>query len=289
MAVDENASSLKPHFIIIGFIAIVIVAVLLWPSADEEDVEPAVVEQPAVVEPEPIIETAPEPEPEIFEATPPPASVELDTESTYEPPVEIEEPEPEPLDISDKAIETALVTIGNSDIITDYLVNDGLLERFVVSVTNLADEEMAPNHRLLVPPTQTFRTYQQAQREWIDPASYKRYTPYVNALEKLDNARLLTLFERYEEEIQANYAQIGDPDEPFAEVFIEAIDTLLDTPEIKVPVEVFTDSVMFKYKDEQLENLSAPQKQLLRTGPDNMRRIKAKLREVKALLEERGS
>jgi hypothetical protein len=31
--------------------------------------------------------------------------------------------------------------------------------------------------------------------------------------------------------------------------------------------------------------LAAPQKQLLRTGPENMRRIKAKLREIKQILE----
>ena len=45
----------------------------------------------------------------------------------------------------------------------------------------------------------------------------------------------------------------------------------------------------YKYADDRLESLNEPQKQLLRTGPDNMRRIKAKLRELKVLVEERGS
>ncbi|MFC3094141.1 DUF3014 domain-containing protein [Alteromonas sediminis] len=289
MEADENTSSLKPHIIIAVVIAVVILAVFFWPSADE-DVEPEAPQPVAIAEPEPVVPETPEPEPEVFEATPPPSSVELDADAEIAPPpVQEDVSEPEPLDISDAAIETALVTIANSDIITNFLVNEALLERFVVSVTNLANEEMAPNHRLLEPPAQKFRTYQQAQREWIDPASYKRYTPYVDAMEQLDNTRLLTLFARYEEEIQTQYAQIGDPDEPFERVLINAIDTLLDTPEVKVPVEVYTDSVMFKYKDDRLENLSSPQKQLLRTGPDNMRRIKAKLREIKALLEERGS
>jgi hypothetical protein len=38
---------------------------------------------------------------------------------------------------------------------------------------------------------------------------------------------------------------------------------------------------MYKFADRQLESLTTPQKQLLRTGPENMRRIKAKLREIK--------
>ena len=71
-------------------------------------------------------------------------------------------------------------------------------------------------------------------------------------------------------------------------MLLSAIDELLDTPEVPVPIEVYSDSVMYKYTDERLENLDGPQKQLLRTGPDNMRRIKAKLREIKALIEQNG-
>jgi hypothetical protein len=78
--------------------------------------------------------------------------------------------------------------------------------------------------------------------------------------------------------------QIGNPSDSFDEKLKQAIDILLDTPEVPVPVEVFTDSVMYKFADNRLESLTAPQKQLLRTGPENMRRIKAKLREIKETL-----
>ena len=147
---------------------------------------------------------------------------------------------------------------------------------------------MAPNHQLLTPPEQNFRVYSQADKQWIDAASYKRYTPYVNVLESFDNEALLTVYQSYKDDIQAKYAEIGDPDKDFNSVLLSAIDELLDTPEVPVPVEVYSDSVMYKYTDERLENLDGPQKQLLRTGPDNMRRIKAKLREIKALIEQNG-
>ena len=78
--------------------------------------------------------------------------------------------------------------------------------------------------------------------------------------------------------------QIGNPSDSFDKKLKQAIDILLDTPEVPVPVEVFTDSVMYKFADNRLESLTAPQKQLLRTGPENMRRIKAKLREIKETL-----
>lgn len=281
MSENSEQKSWLPY-VIIGVVVIVLLAVLLWPSSEPAPEPAKPIEPPAIAQPETI-----EPEPaDVFEAAPQPEPVEIDPNQEVEPMPEAA-PEPEPLDISDTAVKAALETIASSPMLSRLMVNDGLLQRFVVTTTNLADDDMAPNHRLLTPPDQEFRVYTQADREWIDAASYKRYTPYVDVLESMSNEDLIALYETYQDEIQAKYAEIGDPDQPFTEVLIEAIDTLLDTPEVKMPVEVYTDSVMYKYADERLEGLSDPQKQLLRTGPDNMRRIKAKLRELKDSLMAR--
>jgi hypothetical protein len=234
--------------------------------------------------------TTPE-EPEVFEPTQPAPTVELEEKDEVEPLPETVEPEPEPLDTSDPAVKASLIesSSASEEMVNRMLVDEGLIQRFVVSVTNLANDEMAPNHQLLTPPEQNFRVYSQAGKQWIDAASYKRYTPYVDMLESFNNEALLNIYGIYKDDIQAKYAEIGSPDQDFNSVLLEAIDQLLDTPEVPVPVEVYTDSVAYKYADDRLESLNEPQKQLLRTGPDNMRRIKAKLRELKVLVEERGS
>ncbi|GMM67519.1 hypothetical protein MTsDn1_08130 [Alteromonas sp. MTD1] len=281
----SEKKSLGPIFIIIGILLIVVLAVVFWPSekAPEEVTEP----EPAITEPN---EPAPI-EPDIFEPKPAAPTVELEEKEEVEPLPEVEETEPEPLDISDPAVKSSLLdsSTASDDTVNHMLVNEGLLQRFVVSVTNLANDEMAPNHQLLTPPEQNFRVYSQAGKQWIDAASYKRYTPYVDMLESFNNEALLNVYATYKGDIQTKYDEIGDPDKDFNQVLLQAIDQLLDTPEVPVPVEVYTDSVAYKYADERLENLNEPQKQLLRTGPDNMRRIKAKLREIKTLVEERGS
>ncbi|MBT3133784.1 DUF3014 domain-containing protein [Alteromonas sp. ALT199] len=285
MSESSEKKSLGPHFIIVGILLIVILAVVFWPS--DEKPEPVITPEPEVTEPE---ITAPE-EPEIFEPTQPAPTVELEEKDDVEPLPEPVEPDPEPLDTSDPAVKASLIESSSADeeTVNRMLVNEGLIQRFVVSVTNLANDEMAPNHQLLTPPEQNFRVYSQAGKQWIDAASYKRYTPYVDMLESFDNEALLNIYGIYKGDIQTKFAEIGNPDQDFNGVLLEAIDQLLDTPEVPVPVEVYTDSVAYKYADERLENLNEPQKQLLRTGPDNMRRIKAKLRELKTLVEERGS
>jgi hypothetical protein len=166
------------------------------------------------------------------------------------------------------------------------LVNDDLLQRFVIMTNNLANKSLPANHQVLIPPEQPFRTFAQADKEWIDPASYKRYTPYVDVLESMDAESVHQLYAQYKPAIDKVFAEISGPGDDFDEKLTDAIDLLLDTPEVPVPVEVYTDSVMYKFKDQNLESLAPPQKQLLRTGPENMRRIKAKLREIKQSLEE---
>lgn len=282
---SSEKKSLVPHFIVVGIVLIIILAVVFWPSSEEPD--SVVTPEPEIVEPE---ESTPA-EPEVFAPKPAAPTVELEEKEEVEPLPEPVLTEPEPLDVSDPAVKRALLEGSTFDdtTVNRLLVNEGLIQRFVVSVTNLANDEMAPNHQLLTPPEQNFRVYSQAGKQWIDAASYKRYTPYVDMLESFNNEALLNMYDLYKDDIQSKYAEIGSQNRDFNDVLLDAIDQLLDTPEVPVPVEVYTDSVAYKYADERLENLSEPQKQLLRTGPDNMRRIKAKLREIKALVESRGS
>lgn len=284
MSEETEKKSVTPHILIIGAIVVLILAVIFWPSDDEPTPVQERVEQQ---QPEQT-----EPETEEFESAPEPEPVEIEPDAEPEPMPEPEPtPEPEPLDVSDDAVRASLAEISasNKDEVNRILMNEAVLQRFVVAVTNVANDELATNYRLVAPPDQSFRVYNQAGKKWVDAASYKRYTPYVDMLESFENEALLDLFETYKGDIQQKYSEIGDPDRDFESVMVDAIDQLLDTPEVPMPVEVYTDSVAYKYADERLENLSSPQKQLLRTGPDNMRRIKAKLRELKALLEENGS
>lgn len=277
---DQSSKSLVPHFTIGAIVVLIILIVLLWPSEPTlyaPETEPTI--EPVITTP--IADPEVEPTP-TFEAPPVVTElVESERESTSEPEPE---PEPEPLDVSDGTVKTKLLTLSDYDAFARLLINDALLERFVVMTTTLANEDIAANNRVLTQPEKPFRTYRQADKDWIDPASYKRYTPYVDVFESLEVSSLLALYEEYKPAINDIFAEIGNPNDSFNDKLSDAIDILLDTPEVPVPVEVYTDSVMFKYADERIEALSAPQKQLLRTGPENMRRIKAKLREIQSAL-----
>lgn len=256
---------------------VVVLVVIFFALGSSEPPAPTPVASPIAEQPvaEPI-ETEPEPEEEPIVEPPEPVAM----------PEPVEMPEPEPLDISDAAIKTAVMALSEMPEIGQIIVNDDLLRRFVVFTNNLAEQELAENHQFLTVPNATFRVYRQADKEWIDAASFKRYTVYAEALDSMSTDTLIGLYQTYKPAITEAYLEIGDPDDDFNDRLLSAIDHLLDTPEIPVPVEVYSDSVMYKFRNERIENLSNPQKQLLRTGPENMRQIKAKLREIKTAVQE---
>lgn len=276
---DNTKPSMNLHIAIAAVIVVVLIGIyFLNASSDKAQPTPPPAPQPVVTQPEPVVEEAPvmEEEPIVLPETPEPAETM---------PTETIEPEAPVLDISDAAVKTAVVALSEMPELARVLVDDDLLRRFVVFSNNLAENEVAESHRFLHVPDAGFRVYRQADKEWIDAASFKRYTVYAEALDSIEVENLMALYEEYKPALNEIYLEIGDPDDPFSERLLTAIDHLLDTPEIPVPVEVYSDSVMYKYRNERIEALSGPQKQLLRTGPENMRLIKAKLREIQASLQ----
>lgn len=279
---SNNANpSMNLHIAIAAVIVVVLLGIYFWNASSDKAQHTPTAPKPAPV--------APKPEPIVEEtvSTPiaEPVTLPEEPEQTEALPSEQLEPEAPALDISDAAVKTAVVALSEMPELARVLVDDDLLRRFVVFSNNLAENELTENHRFLQVPNSGFRVYRQADKEWIDAASFKRYTVYAEALDSIDAETLMGLYKTYEPALNEIYLEIGDPDEPFSERLLTAIDHLLDTPEIPVPVEVYSDSVMYKYRNERIESLSGPQKQLLRTGPENMRLIKAKLREIQASLQ----
>ena len=299
---QSQIEQMKPYLIIAGVLFVILLAVIFWPASNDSDTANKLEEN----ETSPMVvgEPAPNASPNEFESEtgitdmvspdvfePPQAieEVELNGESVVEEYLAEEVPEEIVVDTSDAAVKSALISIAKSPILGKLLVNDSLIQKFVINVSNLADEELTIKDSLVVTPDGEFETYNQAGGKWIDRASYTRYTPYVDTLESMEVSELLSIYDIYKADIDERFAEISRPGARFDDALIDAINELLDTPEVPMPIEVFSESVVYKYKDPRIEALSGPQKQLLRTGPDNMRRIKDVLRTLKDALEARES
>ncbi|HEX5792568.1 MAG TPA: DUF3014 domain-containing protein, partial [Rheinheimera sp.] len=118
----------------------------------------------------------------------------------------------------------------------------------------------------------------------LDETSFKRYEPYIQLLESVEPAQLVQLFNRYEPLLQQAYAELGYPDQLFRNKVIAAIDELLATPEVTYPLELERPAVVYTFADPAIEQLPAAQKQMIRLGPDNQKKIKALLQRYRSAL-----
>jgi hypothetical protein len=119
-----------------------------------------------------------------------------------------------------------------------------------------------------------------------------RYAPLLVALESVDMARAAQTYKRLYPQLQKEYENLGYPNGYFNDRLVQVIDSMLAAPEPAAPLEVQLPNtegasapkrpwLLYEFADPQLAALPAGQKLLLRMGPANERRVKARLAEFR--------
>lgn len=195
-------------------------------------------------------------------------------------------PGPDPLpprEQSDEALRQALESSGPKDLPV-YLMSEELVRRFVATVDNLPRQTLPMGIRAARATPQSFATAGTEDNRVIAAENARRYEPFVRFVESLDARGLVAVYVRFYPLLQQEYRSLGFPDKHFNDRVVEAIDDLLAAPEPQGPIALVQPKVMYRYADPELESLSAGRKIMIRVGPENARRLKAKLRELRATL-----
>jgi len=131
--------------------------------------------------------------------------------------------------------------------------------------------------------------------EVIAPGNALRYAPYVRLLEQLDLPKAKRYYKALYPTLQRAYQDLGYPQGYFNDRFVEVLDQLLATPEVPSPQHVHRPLdrsgvipsrpwLLYEFDDPALRSLSAGQRILIRMGPDNERRVKARLAQLRDIL-----
>ena len=188
--------------------------------------------------------------------------------------------------------------IGRKAVLT-FLQVDQFSRRFVATVDNLGRSHAPPALWPVNPTPGRFLTQTGAEGEVISADNSLRYTPFVLLVETVDVGRAVDLYARMYPLLQSTYEGLGFPRRHFNDRLFAVIDLLLATPEASYPIRLklleikgsvpsLQPWLRYQYADPALESLTAGQKILLRVGPVNQRRLKAKLAEVRQQLVARG-
>jgi len=208
------------------------------------------------------------------------------TPSVQEPIVEESDEAEEPIDLpelsaSDELMRELVAGLSSHPKLASWLVNEDLARRFVASIDNVAEGQVPKTHLGFMTPDGKFPVLNQdSGQPLLDPEGYRRYDGAVAAFVSLDTEGTAKLYRSVKPLLQQAYQELGYRDGEFDATLSRALRRLLNTPTVEGPVELTPQVLSYEYAEPRLENLAPIQRQLLRTGPKNTRRVQAKLREL---------
>lgn len=189
-----------------------------------------------------------------------------------------------PLDQSDADVASALEQLAGNTHLSSLLMHPQIIPRIVATVDAMPGRSfgglMLPAHT----PKGAFVTQDVDGNTVIGDGNASRYAPYMQVVEQVDPQPLVAWYVHTYPLFQQAYRQLGYPKGYFNDRLIVVIDNLLDAPEPSQPVALVRSKGGYAYADPALESLSSGQRLMLRIGPDNEAKVKAKLRAIRSLL-----
>jgi hypothetical protein len=178
------------------------------------------------------------------------------------------------------------------------VLTDGFARRFVATVDSLGRDHAPVMAWPVLPTPGRFAVDEAADAGVPSSANAARYEPFVRLAESVDAAQAARFYRRIYPLLAAAYRDLGFPHGEFHTRLIAVIDLLLATPQpaqtpavhlldVKGSVPSLRPWVRYEFVDPQLQSLAAGQKILLRVGPANERRLKAKLAQLRTALTAR--
>jgi hypothetical protein len=214
-----------------------------------------------------------------------PAKSEVVPEQEHHPlpPVADTRPLP-PLNQSDAPIAEDLSNAFGKKTIDQLLVPEQVIRHIVVTVDNLPRTKVAEQMRPLKATGGDTVTVANGDTITLSADNYARYAPLIRIVQSSNTQQLGALYLRYYPLFQEAYEDLGYPGQYFNDRLVQVIDHLLQTPDLRGPIELKQGKVFYEYADPALESRSAGQKLLMRMGPDNATAIKKKLRELRTFV-----
>lgn len=185
-----------------------------------------------------------------------------------------------PLDETDPVVRQLVEKLSTHPMVAAWLTTDGLILNFVMVTSRIASGDTPAAELKAVGPIPRFRIRTDGDDLYLDRSMYSRYDRHAAAVSAIDARGAARLYATLEPRITDAYARFGQRAADFDPVLERAIVELLEVPVVEGEIALEPHGIVYAFADPRLQGLTAAQKQLLRMGPQNVRIVQAKLREI---------
>lgn len=187
---------------------------------------------------------------------------------------------------SDKAIAAALGNLPGREQLLRFVLPADIVQKIVLTIDNLPGDSMSMQYRAVVSTPGSFQIERRDGEPAIATQNARRYDAFVAFASGLDARRLVALYKRFYPLFQKTYRSIGYPEGHFNDRVVQAIDDLLAAPSPAGAIFLEQPRVLYEFAESSLERRSVGQRIMIRVGPEHAAKLKAKLRELRAVLTQ---
>ena len=257
-----------PIVAIIVIVAVIAAIVLVWRATHApEPVSAPAPQRPAAPAAATPAETTPKHPIEAADATPPSATEALPAVAD-----------------SDAALRDAMASLFAGIPLDRVFHLQEIVPRFVATIDNLPRQTVALSKMPVNPVEGALQTAPGDGRVLLRADNAERYATYMRVMEQVDTHKLVQTYVHFSPRFQKASQDRGYPSGSVHDRLVEVIDHLIATPDVPAPVALTQPKVLYEFADPALEKLSAGQKMMIRMGPVNESRAKAKLRDIRHAL-----
>ncbi len=184
----------------------------------------------------------------------------------------------------DAAVRLAVAQLSAHPRFAALFVTDRLLVRWVMAIDAVAGGYSPRDQVEFLRPQGSFLVRESEGRLLASAGGHQRYALAAEMIGSIDVAGAVEIYRRYQTRLEEIYDEVGWAGEDFDTRMREAIDHLLEVEGVAGPFDLEQRTTVYAYADDRVEQLSDAQKQLLRMGPDNSRRVLATLHELRDAL-----
>lgn len=182
-----------------------------------------------------------------------------------------------PAEKSDAQVRKDLGSLSPRPEWAQWLSASDLLDRFVVTVDNVA-EDVNPRKQL------DFVKVKPQKSDRLDAARYDLAAGVIASVDAKGAAQVVRDLHPL---LETAYHKLGYPDRKFDDVAAKALQRIIDAPVVEQPPRLVPKGLVYAFSDEKLEKLGPVEKLLLRMGPRNTKLIQTKAREIATALDLR--
>lgn len=156
-----------------------------------------------------------------------------------------------------------------------------VIRKYIILINDISQNQILFKHRDFLNIPQKIVVKKDRLGLYLAKESYKRFDHFANAISSIDIKKGIRLYLTFRPLFKQIYNEFSYPPEyRLEDIFLKAAANVINAPSIETRIALTKYPNKYKFADNNLESLNNIEKQMLRMGPKNTKKIQSKLRQL---------